>query len=174
MISLEEQVKENPTITWQFSYPKNPDAVSAIIKEKMGSEISHVDVEVPASFSNDNKVCLLGAHAQDGVQIREIDYMEFAVRLRYTLPVTTQQFVDFWNFILGRVGDQYDKAGIVGIVLNRAIKEKGHEFCSEVQADAISNANILNIRKNSCMVDPEQLRLIVASPIDCIEVKIYS
>jgi hypothetical protein len=162
----------DPTIVWQFSYPKNPDIVSKLIKEKMGSEISHVDVFVPTTLSPDGMAKWLGAHSDTGVQLRDLNYMEFGLAIQVTVHVSAEQYQDFWKYILARVGDQYNKAGIVGIIFDRALKEEGHEFCSEVQADAIKAAKILNIRKESCMIDPEQLRLIVSSPIDATEVRI--
>lgn len=178
-------------ITWRFSYPKHPDVISAIIKEKCGSEISHVDVKVPGNlatlfnkstkniswtpfipFTPDGNAKWLGAHADTGVQIRDENYLECSVQLLYTLEVSYQQYKDFWSYVLGRVGDQYDQIGIAGIVLNRALKEAGHEFCSELQSEAIAEAEIFKIRKESCMLDPEQLRLIIASPMNCKEERI--
>lgn len=142
------------SLTWQFS--TGDSTISKAIRWKTDSEISHVDVVTPEGR-------LLGAHINDGVLVRELDYMAFDLRIRVTVPVGDEQFEKFWASVNSKIGEKYDKAGIAGIALGDNLAGPGTVFCSELQAQGIKDAGIIWIAKDSSKIDPETLRLLVTA-----------
>lgn len=142
------------TITFQFV--RGTAFVSHLIEWKGDSEISHVNVVTPEGK-------LLGSLMNGGVQVRAADYDKFALQIRVTIPATDEQYDKFWRAIYSHVGEKYDRAGIVGIALGENVSGPGTVFCSELQAKAIQEANIIWIAKDASKIDPETLRLLVTA-----------
>jgi hypothetical protein len=139
-----------------FQFVRGDALISHLIEWKGDSEISHVNVVTPDGQ-------LLGALMQDGVKIRPADYAKFALQIRVTIPVTNEQYEKFWASVNAKVGCAYDKAGILGIALGDNIAGPGTVFCSELQAKAIQDAQIIWIAKDASKIDPETLRLLVTA-----------
>jgi hypothetical protein len=146
-----------PHITWQFSTTDNE--VSAVIRWKTDSEISHVDVITPEGK-------LLGATG-DGTRIREPNYETFRLRIEVEVPVTLEQYNKFWSFMNSQIGGTYDFAGIAGIALGRNICAPADNFCSELQARGVNifppGAGIVWVAKDPSKVDPELLRVVLTA-----------
>lgn len=142
------------SITFQFV--RGESLVSHLIEWKGDSEISHVNVVTPEGK-------LLGALMADGVKVRDFNYAKFALQILVIVPVTDTQYEKFWASVSSRLGEQYDKAGIVGIATGENISGPGTMFCSELQAKAIQDAQIIWIAKDASKIDPETLRLLVTA-----------
>lgn len=142
------------TITFQFV--QGSSFVSHLIEWKGDAEDSHVNVVTPEGK-------LLGSLMDGGVQVRPADYAKFALQIRVTIPVTGEQYDKFWRSVYSRVGEKYDKAGIIGIALGINLASPGKVFCSELQAKAIQDAGIIWIAKDASKIDPETLRLLVTA-----------
>jgi hypothetical protein len=139
-----------------FQFVRGTSVASHLIEWKGDDEISHVNVVTP-----DGK--LLGSLMDGGVQVRAADYEKFVLQIRVTIPVTDEQYDKFWASVNAKIGWKYDKAGIVGIALGRNIERAGTVFCSELQAKAIQDAQIIWIAKDPAKIDPETLRLLVTA-----------
>lgn len=142
------------TITFQFV--RGESLVSHLIEWKGDSEISHVNVVTPEGK-------LLGALIADGVKVRDLNYAKLELQILVIVPVTDAQYEEFWASVNSRLGEQYDKAGIVGIATGENISGPGTMFCSELQAKAIQDAQIIWIAKDASKIDPETLRLLVTA-----------
>ena len=154
------------TITWQFSTPKEQNEISKLIRLKTCSEISHVDV-----LTTDGKY-LIGAHIADGMLARKVDYEEFGLRIQVTVDVTDQQCRLFWEYINSIIGQQYNCAGILAEATGFELTQQGHTFCSEAQADGIKHCGRFKLMKDSCLIDPETLRMVVSSDYSSVERRI--
>lgn len=139
-----------------FQFSTGDSKLSELIRWKTDSEISHVDVVTPEGK-------LLGAHIDDGVRVREPNYMQFTLRIRVTIPVSDAQYIAFWAFVNSKVGSTYDRAGILGIALGGNLAAPGDFFCSELQACAVRAAAIVHIAKDPSKVDPEMLRVVLTA-----------
>lgn len=102
---------------------------SAAIRYLSWSPWSHVDVVML-----DGR--LVGAHLQDGVQIRPATYGAFTAAKRKYIEVTGTQCRLAMNFALSQVGKPYDKTGIANFFLHRQRdwREDDSWWCSEYAA----------------------------------------
>ena len=150
-------------ITWQFV--TTSDEVSALIRWKTDSEISHVNAVTPEGK-------LLGALLDGGLQEREPNYGNFTLQILVTVPVTDEQAARFWQCLRSRIGEHYNCLGIVGIALGNNLTGSGHEFCSQAQSDAIIFAPIFRIAKDPSKIDPETLRLLLMAQPGATEKRI--
>jgi hypothetical protein len=153
------------TITFQF-VTEDSD-LSALIRWKTDSEISHVNLCTPDGF-------LQGALLEGGIQKRPANYSTFTLQLFVTIPCTDEQYDTFWSYANGRVGEHYNKAGIVGIALGKSITNPADSFCSEYASECIMAAGIFNIAKDVTKVDPELLRMMLMSQAGATETRIES
>jgi hypothetical protein len=145
------------TITFQFV--TGNEAASALIRWKTDSEISHVNVVMP-----DGK--LLGALLDGGVRVRDANYCKFTLQILVTVPLTDTECFLFWDSIAEAIGQQYDRAGIVGIALGNNLCAPGEVFCSELITRYVnqnSAAKIVHIAKDPSKVDPEMLRVVLTA-----------
>jgi hypothetical protein len=139
-----------------FQFVRGEQFVSHLIEWKGDGEDSHVNVVTP-----DGR--LLGSLMDGGVQIRPADYEKFALQIRVTIPVTDEQYEKFWASVNAKIGEKYDKAGILGIAMGINVASPGKVFCSELQAQGIKDAGIIWIAKDASKIDPETLRLLVTA-----------
>lgn len=141
-------------ITFQFVTGK--EAASELIRWKTDSEISHVNVVTPEGK-------LLGALMNGGIQVREANYDHWTLQILVTIPVTDEQYDEFWKYALSQVGGKYDSKGIMGIALGNNMHDPKESFCSEYMTKCINAGKVFRIAKDPSKIDPETLRLLVTS-----------
>lgn len=102
---------------------------SAAIRFLSWSDYSHVDFVML-----DGR--LLGAHLQDGVQIRPKNYGNFTKRLHKVVIVEEAVYSKVMRYAIEQIGKPYDKSGILNFGLHRNWREDDSWFCSELVAAA--------------------------------------
>lgn len=112
--------------------------------------LSHVDAVVGLEGNPLAEcVALLGARSDTtggrppGVQIRRLDYLPFALRVRFNIPCTEDQAAEWRAFLVRQLGKPYDHAAIWGFVVGRNWRERDSWICSELQAAALEQAGIV-------------------------------
>lgn len=144
---------------------------SAVIRAFSWSEFSHVDIvllDLPFPWWPSDVGWLIGArsHAdtapRSGVFPRRPDYAKFTKTQKFSVAVTDEQHLAFWDFIAAQVGKPYDMTAITQFVTHgeRDWTEDDSWFCSELAAAGFKAARIpffnWDVRVNHIM--PEHLR----------------
>lgn len=151
------------TLTFQFVKDKSIEG--AAIRWKGDSDWQHVNLCTP-----DGK--LLGALMEGGIQKREPNYANFELQSFVTIIVTDEQYDTFWTYAYSRIGEAYNKKGILGEVLGTSVSDPAHDFCSEYGSVCIITADIFYIAKDPDKVDPDELYLMLCSQPGATEQRI--
>jgi hypothetical protein len=83
-----------------------------------------------------------GGHGR-GVRRRPPNYEKWKRVYRIALPCTDQQYNDWETYLISQVGDAYDEADIVGLLIGRKLSATGHWICSRLAYKALQVANKL-------------------------------
>lgn len=127
------------SLTWQLSAAKG--LLSRLIIWFGGGEFSHVDLVMP----NGN---LAGARSDkvgggSGYRERPSDYFPFVKRVRFTLEVTPEQELAVYAASNAKVGANYNRATIFGLIFGWNLTQPGTWDCSEAQIDNCQQAKII-------------------------------
>lgn len=144
---------------------------SSVIRAFSWSEFSHVDIvlhDVSNGWWLGDDGWLLGARSHPdtapkaGVWVRNPCYAPFAKTQKFSVEVTDEQHLAFWNFIAAQVTKPYDMTAITQFVTHgeRDWTEDDSWFCSELVAAGFKAAGVpffnWDVRVNHIM--PEHLR----------------
>jgi len=138
------------TIQWQFvAEPWYRDPGSAAIRWFSAGPASHVDSITPTGLNWALPGMLYGARADrvggqpPGVWVRPPGYTRLSWRCVATIPVTDDQWFEFWSAERAKFGLPYDKTAIWGFAAGRNWRETNSWFCSEKQIDSAEKAKIV-------------------------------
>lgn len=97
---------------------------------------SHVDAVLADGTLLGARSDAVGGQAP-GVRIRPPDYEKWARRAVVTIPSTDAQAANWEGYLRTQVGDPYDKADILGLILGIPLMSAGHWICSALQFSAL-------------------------------------
>lgn len=103
---------------------------------------SHVDAILPDGSCLGARSDVIGG-VKAGVQIRPPAYEKWVRRAVLKLPCTAGEAAEWETYLRSQVGDPYDKADILGLIIGRPISSAGHWICSALQTDALERVGKL-------------------------------
>jgi hypothetical protein len=69
--------------------------------------------------------------------LRPPEYERWKRRVVVELPSTIEQAAEWQKRLLAKVGDQYDRAAILGFLLGKAKHTRGYWICSALQTEVL-------------------------------------
>lgn len=101
----------------------------------------------------------IGAHADGGVQIREIN--AYPVDYRFSAECTEEQYGKAVAYLQGQLGKPYDFLDIMGIIANRDWHNPEKWICSELWAATMEEVGLIkNLPTALQLVTPQDALLI--------------
>jgi hypothetical protein len=149
------------------------DPISEGIRLRENFWASHVEAVTPAGNGPGPKY--LGAHAEGGVQARDVGYdaailqRELFVDLAETAPGQADEFYAFLN---RHIGEPYDFKSILGfLVPDVAAHQPGHVICSALQALALRQCGwfAAPLVEPAHKISPRDLLLIISARMQVSE-----
>ena len=166
-------------VQWRFILGGNArwiDIGSDLIARFSAGHLSHVDSIIPDEGlswaprrwlygARNDKVGkdFAGRKIPAGVQLRPPGYTSYRRCVIATIPVTDQQFADFWQAEHEKIGLPYDSEAIWAFVFNRDWREKDSWICSEKNMDSAEIAKFFWTSKLA--LTPNKMTPVFASGI---------
>lgn len=103
----------------------------------------------------------IGAHANGGVEIREID--SYPTDYRFKAECTPEQYQKAIDFLHAQLGKPYDFLDIMGILANRNWEDPERWICSELWAATLIHAGIIKPLPTAINLVTPQDSLLISS-----------
>lgn len=136
-------------------FVEGADLSSELIAWKGSGSFSHVDIVLEDGRLLGSRSDVIGG-ADAGVQIRWPNYEAWKRVARISIEVTHAQYDAFYKFAYSKIGEQYNSAGIVGLVLGNDITNPHDLFCSQFLIESVSASGIFShpLAVPSNQIDP--------------------
>lgn len=107
----------------------------------------------------------VGAHADGGVQVRDID--KYDADYRFKADCTDEQYAKATAFLMAQVGKPYDFLDIVGIMASRDWHDQSRWICSELWAAVMEAGELIkHLESALSLITPQDTLLISSAMFD--------
>lgn len=107
----------------------------------------------------------IGAHADGGVQVRDIDHYDADYRFR--ADCTDEQYQKAIDFLQEQIGKPYDFLDIVGIMASRNWHDETKWICSELWAATMEASGLIHhIEGGISLVTPQDTLILSSAMFD--------
>lgn len=107
----------------------------------------------------------VGAHADGGVQVRDIDHYD--ADYRFKADCTDEQYQKAIDFLYSQVGKPYDFLDIVGIMASRNWHDDSKWICSELWAATMEASGLIrHIEGGISLVTPQDTLILSSAMFD--------
>lgn len=107
----------------------------------------------------------IGAHADGGVQVREIDHYE--ADYRFKADCTDGQYQKAVSFLMAQVGKPYDFLDIIGIMASRNWHDPDRWICSELWAAVMEAGELIHpIESGINLITPQDTLILSSAMFD--------
>ena len=103
----------------------------------------------------------IGAHADGGVQVRQINHYD--ADYRFKADCTDEQYASAVSFLMDQVGKPYDFLNIFGIMVSRDWHDPNRWICSELWAAVMEAGGLIHKLESALSLITPQDTLLISS-----------